>query len=183
MTNIFEYSNIFDPNIYSDIHLYQNFDTNIFEYSFVSKNFIRIYSDIRSCNFLDTNVFGYSFVSKSIRMSHSDPRCIFSKGTRLACSLLAFRVFFFTKTTDSNCIVMVYLVFLISELAGKLQLCQKILKRETFYPVYLGCLRRLKGVPGARPSIHYHQCIIISALPSVHQHQCIIISDPVSVEI
>ena len=47
--NIFKYLNIFDPNIYSDIHLYQNFDTNIFEYSFVSKNFIRIYSDIRSC--------------------------------------------------------------------------------------------------------------------------------------
>ena len=71
MTNIFEYSNISDPNIYSDICSYQNFDTNIFVYSFVSKNFIRIYSDIRSCHFLDTNIFGYSFVSKSIRMSHS----------------------------------------------------------------------------------------------------------------
>ena len=28
MTNIFEHSNISDPNIYSDIHSYQNFDTN-----------------------------------------------------------------------------------------------------------------------------------------------------------
>ena len=59
--------------IYSDIRLYQNFDTNIFGYSFVSKHFLQIYSDIRSCHFLDTNIFGYSFVSKSIRMSHSDP--------------------------------------------------------------------------------------------------------------
>ena len=49
VTNIFEYSNIFDPNIYSDIRLYQIFDMNIFEYSLVSKNFIQIYSDIRSC--------------------------------------------------------------------------------------------------------------------------------------
>ena len=71
MTNIFEYSNIFDPNIYSDIRSYRNFNTNIFGYSFVSKMFIRIYSDIRSYHFLDTNIFGYSFVSKSIRMSHS----------------------------------------------------------------------------------------------------------------
>ena len=71
MTNIFEYLNISDPNIYSDIRSYQNFDTNIFGYSFVPKMFIQIYSDIRSCHFLDTNIFGYSFVSKSIRMSHS----------------------------------------------------------------------------------------------------------------
>ena len=70
MTNIFEYSNISDPNIYSDIRSYQNIDTNIFVFAFVS-NFIRIYLDIRSCHFLDTNIFGYSFVSKSIRMSHS----------------------------------------------------------------------------------------------------------------
>ena len=69
VTNIFEYSNIFDPNIYSDIRSYQNFDTNVFGYSFVSKNFIQIYWDIRPCHFLD--IFGYSFVSKSIRMSHS----------------------------------------------------------------------------------------------------------------
>ena len=69
--NIFEYSNIFYLNIYSDIHSYQNFNTNIFGYSFVSKMFIQIYSDIRSYHFLDTNIFGYSFVSKSIRMSHS----------------------------------------------------------------------------------------------------------------
>ena len=58
MTNIFEYSNIFYTNIYSDIR-------------FLSIFLIRIYSDIRSYNFLDTNIFGYSFVSKSIRMSHS----------------------------------------------------------------------------------------------------------------
>ena len=70
MTNIFEYSNIFDPNIYSDIRSYQNFNRNIFGYLFVSKMFIRIYSDIRSYHFLDTNIFGYVFVSKSIRMSH-----------------------------------------------------------------------------------------------------------------
>ena len=37
VTNIFEYSNILDPNIYSDIRSYQNFDTNIFGYSFMSK--------------------------------------------------------------------------------------------------------------------------------------------------
>merc|ERR1712175_13432 len=78
VTNIFEYSNIFDPNIYSDIRSYRNFNTNIFGYSFVSKMFIRIYSDIRSYHFLDTNIFGYSFVSKSIRMSHSEvyPRVV-----------------------------------------------------------------------------------------------------------
>ena len=58
--------------IFSDIRLYQNFNTNIVGYSFVSKMFIQIYSDIRSYHFLDTNIFGYSFVSKSIRMSHSD---------------------------------------------------------------------------------------------------------------
>ena len=75
MTNIFEYSNISDPNIYSDIRSYQNFDTNIFGYSFVPKIFIQIYSDIRLCHFLDTNIFGYSFVSKSIRMSHSGVHC------------------------------------------------------------------------------------------------------------
>ena len=72
MTNIFEYSNIFDPNIYSDIRSYQNFNMNIFGYSFVSKMFIGIYSDIRLCHFLDTNIYGYSFVSKSIRKSHSE---------------------------------------------------------------------------------------------------------------
>ena len=72
MTNKFEYLNIFDPNIYSDIHSHQNLNTNIFGYSFVSKNFIRIYSDIRSYHFLNTNIFGYSFVSKSIRMLLSE---------------------------------------------------------------------------------------------------------------
>ena len=45
---IFEYSNIFDPNIYSDIRSYHFLDTNIFGYSFVSTFWIRIYSDIRS---------------------------------------------------------------------------------------------------------------------------------------
>ena len=45
---IFEYSNIFDSNIYSDIHSYHFLDTNIFGYSFVSTFWIRIYSDIRS---------------------------------------------------------------------------------------------------------------------------------------
>ena len=60
--DIFEYSNISDPNIYSDIRLYQNFDTYIFRYSLGSKKFIQIYSDISSCHFLDTNIFGYSFV-------------------------------------------------------------------------------------------------------------------------
>ena len=50
VTNIFEYSNIFYTNIYSDIR-------SIF--------LICIYSDIRSYQFLDTNIFGYSFVSKS----------------------------------------------------------------------------------------------------------------------
>ena len=72
MTNIFKYSNIFDPNIYSDIRSYQNSNTNIFRYSFVSKMFIGIYSDIRLSHFLDTNIYGYSFVSKSIRKSHSE---------------------------------------------------------------------------------------------------------------
>ena len=48
VTNIFEYSNIFDPNVYSDIRLYHFLDTNIFGYSFVSTFWIRIYSDIRS---------------------------------------------------------------------------------------------------------------------------------------
>ena len=73
MTDIFEYSNIFDPNIYSDICSYQNFDTNTFGNSFLSKMFIQLYSYIRSCHFLDTNIFRYSFVSKSIRMSYSAP--------------------------------------------------------------------------------------------------------------
>ena len=45
---IFEYSNIFDPNIYSDIRSYHFLDTNIFGYSFVSTFWIQIYSDIRS---------------------------------------------------------------------------------------------------------------------------------------
>ena len=44
VTNIFEYSNIFYPNIYSGIRLY---------------------------HFLYTNIFGYSLVSNLLRMSHS----------------------------------------------------------------------------------------------------------------
>ena len=61
---IFEYSNIFDPNIYSYIRSYHFLDTNIFVHSFVSTFWIRIYSDIRSCQFFDTNIFGYSFVAR-----------------------------------------------------------------------------------------------------------------------
>ena len=60
---IFEYSNIFDPNIYSGIRSYHFLDTNIFGYSFVSTFWIRIYSDIRSWQDFDSNIFGYSFVS------------------------------------------------------------------------------------------------------------------------
>ena len=45
---IFEYSNIFDPNIHSGIRSYHFLDTNIFRYSFVSTFWIQIYSDIRS---------------------------------------------------------------------------------------------------------------------------------------
>ena len=48
VTNIFEYSNIFYPNIYSDIRSYHFLDTNIFECSFVSTFWIQIYSDICS---------------------------------------------------------------------------------------------------------------------------------------
>ena len=44
---IFKYFNISDTNIYSDIRLYQFFDTNIFGHSFVSKSIVQIYSDIR----------------------------------------------------------------------------------------------------------------------------------------
>ena len=45
VTNIFEYLNIFDPNIRS----YHFLDTKIFGYSFVSTFWIQIYLDIRSC--------------------------------------------------------------------------------------------------------------------------------------
>merc|ERR1711989_39765 len=48
VTNIFEYSNIFDPNIYSGIRSYHFSDTNIFGYSFVTTFWLLIYSDIRS---------------------------------------------------------------------------------------------------------------------------------------
>ena len=63
VTNIFEYSNIFYPNIYSGIRSYHFSHTNIFGYSFVSTFWIRIYSDIRSWQDFDSNIFGYSFVS------------------------------------------------------------------------------------------------------------------------
>ena len=43
VTNIFEYSNIFDPNIYSDLRSYHFLDTNIFGYSCVTTFWIRIY--------------------------------------------------------------------------------------------------------------------------------------------
>ena len=48
VTNIFEYLNIFDPNIYSDIRLYHFLETNMYGYSFASNFWIQIYSDIRS---------------------------------------------------------------------------------------------------------------------------------------
>ena len=57
VTNIFECSNIFDPNIYMDIRSYQNFNTNIFGYSFVSTFGIQIYSDICSCQ-----LFGCEYI-------------------------------------------------------------------------------------------------------------------------
>ena len=63
VTNIFEYSNIFDPNVYSGIRSYHISDTNIFGYPFMSTFWIRIYSDIRSWQDFDSNIFGYSFVS------------------------------------------------------------------------------------------------------------------------
>ena len=59
---IFEYSNIFDPNIYSGIRSYHFSDTNIFGYSFVSTFWIRIYSDIRSCQ-----LFGYEYIRIFVR--------------------------------------------------------------------------------------------------------------------
>ena len=37
VTNVFEYSNICYPNIYSDIRSYHFLDTNIFGYSFVAR--------------------------------------------------------------------------------------------------------------------------------------------------
>ena len=61
VTNIFEYSNIFDPNIYSDIRSYHFLDTNIFGYSFVARfwfQYIRIFVRI---NFQDTNRFRRCF--------------------------------------------------------------------------------------------------------------------------
>ena len=42
----------------------------------MSKKLIWIYSDIHLCNFVDTNIFGHSFVSKFSRMSHSDANYI-----------------------------------------------------------------------------------------------------------
>ena len=73
------YSNIFDTNIYSDIHSYKFFIwiyseihsckkiyANIFGYSFVSKRIMRIYSNIHSCKKFDTNIFGHLFIARSL---------------------------------------------------------------------------------------------------------------------
>ena len=69
---IFEYSNIFYQNIYSDIRSYHFLDTNIFGYSFVSTFWIRIYSDIRSWQDFDSDILGYSFVSIFRTQTDSD---------------------------------------------------------------------------------------------------------------
>ena len=61
--------------IYSDIRSWQNFDLNIFGYSFVSTFWIRIYSDIRSWQDFDSNIFGYSFIS--IFMTQRDSEDVF----------------------------------------------------------------------------------------------------------
>ena len=63
VTNIFEYSNIFDQNIYSGSRSYHFLDTNMFGYFSVSNFWIRLYSDIRLWQDFDSNVFGYSFIS------------------------------------------------------------------------------------------------------------------------
>ena len=61
---------IFLIRIYSDIHSYHFFDTNILGGYLLIRIFVRIifliqlYSDIRSYRFLDINIFKYSFVSK-----------------------------------------------------------------------------------------------------------------------
>ena len=81
---IFEYSNIWVTNIYTDIRTYQ-FCLRI--YLFVSNLFVRIYSDIHSWvlkldeylnifeylyNFQDKYLFGHSFVSKKIVQIYLD---------------------------------------------------------------------------------------------------------------
>ena len=71
---IFEYSNIFDPNIYSDIRSYLILDTNIFRYSFVSTFGIRIYSDIRSCQNLEYEYIRIFVRSKILIRIYSDLR-------------------------------------------------------------------------------------------------------------
>ena len=50
----------------------QNIYMNIFGYSFVSKNMMRIYLDIHLSQNFETNIFGYSFESKFWRMPHSE---------------------------------------------------------------------------------------------------------------
>ena len=53
------------------------FSIRILIRTFVRVNkLIWIYSDIHLCNFVDTNIFGHSFVSKFSRMSHSDANYI-----------------------------------------------------------------------------------------------------------
>ena len=65
--NIFKYSNILDPNIYSDIRSYQNLDTNIFGYSFVSKKIMDVTLCIRQQgpnNYSDTETRSLVFLVK-----------------------------------------------------------------------------------------------------------------------
>ena len=58
--------------IFEYIQIFVQFSIQIFIRTFVRvKCFIRIYSDIHSCKFFDTNIFEYSFVSKFLGMSHS----------------------------------------------------------------------------------------------------------------
>ena len=97
MTNIFEYSNIFDPNIYSGIRSYHFLNTNIFGYSFVSTFWIRIYSDIRLCQDFDSNIFGYSFVS--IFRTQTDSEDVF---VDFLC-ILYFAYGYFVDINDKKC--------------------------------------------------------------------------------
>ena len=61
VTNIFEYSNIFVPNIYSDICSYNFLDMNIFGYSFVTR-FRYEYIQMFVCiNFQIPTIFLFNF--------------------------------------------------------------------------------------------------------------------------
>ena len=97
VTNIFEYSNIFDPNIYSGIRSYHFSDTNIFGYSFVSTFWIRIYSDIRSWQDFDSNIFGYSFVS--IFRTQTDSEDVFIDFLWILCVAYGY----FVDINDQKC--------------------------------------------------------------------------------